>query len=89
MPWEKRYALPDSRTKADWTLSGVTFVGFVGDTADCGGRSKAIAHNPTQIDYSPPGFLSGITWVNSPTEGRFMFETNSQTPASCASGVGW
>ena len=86
MPWEKRFGLPEGQTKADWTLTSVTFVGFVGDTADCGGRSKAIAHNPTQVDYSPPGFLSDIKWVGSPSEGRFMFETNDQTDPVCQNG---
>ena len=49
MPWEKRYALPEGHMKMDWTLRNVTFVNFVGDSLDCGGRSKAIAHNPTQV----------------------------------------
>ena len=110
LPWEKRYALPDPHIKADWTLTGVTFVGFGG--SDCGGRVKAIAHNPTQvgggaavatpavflpplflpplqIDYSPPGFLSDITWHSSTEEGKFMFEWNSQTDSSCQNGKGW
>ena len=48
MPWEKRYALPDtSITNTALYLTGVTFSGFNGTV--CGMASRAIVANPTEV----------------------------------------
>jgi len=84
MPWEKRYGLPGTR-HAELHVRDTVFTHFGGDN-DCGAMSRAVVHNPTQVDYAPPMHFSGIKWHLVPQDARFHFRALPSTDAKCANG---
>jgi hypothetical protein len=76
MPWEKRYGLPGTR-HAEVHVQNTVISSFADN--DCGMKSRAIAHNPSQSDYTPPVYLSGMTWHATNESARFMFQRNGWT----------
>jgi hypothetical protein len=85
MPLERRYGTISAVNVAAY-LSNVRF-GFFNKT-DCGVRSTAIVHNPTQIDQSVPHYISGAVWENVPHDSKFDFRTGALTDEKCQDGVG-
>lgn len=82
-PWEKRYGLPGTR-HAHTFIRNTVFAHFSGDD-DCGAKSRAVVHNPTQVDYAPPMTFEGLRWFNTSREGRFWFGMNELTDGKCVS----
>ena len=84
MPWEKRYGVAGSAHVAFY-LTNVRFAGFTG--SECDGRSsRAIVHNPSQVDLPVPAYTRGITWDGVPEGARFDFGTNGWTHEDCRNG---
>lgn len=87
-PWENRFGLPSTRNTHMY-LDNVVFAEFGGANSECGNRdSRAIAHNPTQVDMAVPVTASRITWSNVPVQGRYRFNTGPLTNDKCVDGKG-
>jgi len=86
MPWEKRFGLPSTRS-TQMFFTNVTFAGFAGTEAACGGAaagatSVAYAHNPTQVDMAVPVFARGVAWDGVAEGARFSFRPTGATKVS-------
>lgn len=80
MPWEKRYGLPS--TPMARTFVSNTVFGFF-NQSDCGLESRAIAHHPLQIEYSPQIITSGIQWYATHEPARLFLGRSSNTDSRC------
>jgi hypothetical protein len=85
LPWEKRYGTISTVNTAAY-LENVRFGLFA--LSDCGRRSTALVHNPTQIDQSVPHYASRITWEQVDASARFHFTWNENTDEKCSDGIG-
>lgn len=73
MPWEHRYGMGMGVRRGIFNMTDVTFFGFKGKNgSDCGMDSVAIINNPSQIDYTPAFHTNGITWAETPEDGKFL-----------------
>jgi len=81
LPWEKRSGLPGASAQGNVFVSNTSFAFF--QDSDCGLTSKAIALNPTQIDYTPPLFFNRIAWHASSAAARLSFGLTAQHPRVC------
>jgi hypothetical protein len=80
LPWEKRYGLP-SANFAKTYITNTAFGHF--NTNDCGRQSYAIMPNPSQPEYTPPMFFSGITWINMDVNATAYLGLVPQSAAEC------
>jgi hypothetical protein len=85
LPWEKRFGTISAVNVAAY-LENVRFGLFA--LSDCGRRSTALVHNPTQIDQSVPHYARGITWEQVDSSARFHFTWNGNTDEHCVDGQG-
>jgi len=81
LPWEKRYGLPTTSVHGEMYVVNTVFGYF--DQVDCGRRSVAVALNPSQIDYTPHMFTSGISWTAVNVSARMDFGLSSVHPSEC------
>uniref|UniRef100_A0A7S3XP84 G8 domain-containing protein n=1 Tax=Heterosigma akashiwo TaxID=2829 RepID=A0A7S3XP84_HETAK len=79
MPWEHRYGMGMGVRKGIFNMSDVTFFGFKGKNgSDCDMNSVAIINNPSQIDYTPAFHANGITWIETPEDGKFLLNLKNE-----------
>lgn len=83
MPWEKKYGLPVSQF-GHLYVTKTRFAYFA--HTECGDyRSVAIAHNPSQDDFTPPITVSGLSWYESSRDARvWVGYTEGLTASKCA-----
>eukprot|EP00638_Chattonella_subsalsa_P015791 CAMPEP_0117829880 /NCGR_PEP_ID=MMETSP0949-20121206/8130_1 /TAXON_ID=44440 /ORGANISM="Chattonella subsalsa, Strain CCMP2191" /LENGTH=3868 /DNA_ID=CAMNT_0005670717 /DNA_START=230 /DNA_END=11837 /DNA_ORIENTATION=- len=73
MPWENRFSIGLGTRFAELHITDVTFYGYKGGNgSDCGMDSHALINNPSQTDFTPPIFMSGISWQNMADKGKFL-----------------
>eukprot|EP01138_Halocafeteria_seosinensis_P003625 gb/GECG01003704.1/.p1 GENE.gb/GECG01003704.1/~~gb/GECG01003704.1/.p1 ORF type:complete len:3814 (+),score=427.70 gb/GECG01003704.1/:1-11442(+) len=80
LPWELRYGVPET-FDATVNIDNVTFGDFQQD--DCGLKSVAVAHNPSQIDFAPKVRMSRIRWNNVEEAAKFSFGSSMCTGKKC------
>eukprot|EP00048_Salpingoeca_helianthica_P015090 m.224971 g.224971 ORF g.224971 m.224971 type:complete len:4030 (+) comp16594_c0_seq1:296-12385(+) len=81
LPWEKRYGLPTTDVHAELYLTNTVFGYF--QPSDCGRVSVGLTLNPTQVDYTPHIFASGITWVATNDTARMQLGLTNRHPQDC------
>ena len=82
LPWERRFGLPGVAA-ASLIVTNVTFGYF--STNDCGLQSTALAVNPSQVDWSPPVYLSSTTWTSVDSDARMSLGFIDATSTQCTS----
>jgi len=79
MPWTNRYGMDIGNRFGEVHINDVTFYGFKGmNNSDCGMNSVALMNNPANVDFTPPYYMSGISWQHTPDEGKFYLKLKNQ-----------
>ena len=81
LPWELRYGLPGDSIHGELYVTNTVFGYF--QAQDCGLQSVAVALNPTQIEYTPQLFFSGITWTAANVSARLSLGLTPQFSSTC------
>ena len=80
LPWEERHGVP-SAVEADLNIDNVVFGNFKED--DCGMKSVAVAHNPSQFEFVPRVQFSRIQWIDVDRSVKFLFTESMCTGGNC------
>ena len=83
MGWDRRYGLPGTQ-HMEMHVIDTHFSHF--NDSDCGLESVGVAMNPTQRNYAPEQFYSGITWHSVEPRARFNFGATSIFASQCKTG---
>jgi hypothetical protein len=83
MPWEKKYGLPSTAT-ASLNVANTVFANFTA-AGGCGLQVAAVLWNPTQADFTPPLFFSGVQWAGVDEAAKVYFGPQGSTDGKCTS----